>query len=83
MIKDYFISLSDFTEFVHKLNNKSLGKNIVINGINDFDLDQSFDLAIFSINDLEIDSENLSDYSKKIRKKIYSLYTKLAKIIFI
>ena len=70
MIKDYFISLSDFTEFVHKLNNKSLGKNIVINGINDFDLDQSFDLAIFSINDLEIDSENLSDYSKKIRKKI-------------
>ena len=73
MIKDYFISLSDFTEFVHKLNNKSLGKNIVINGIDDFDLDQSFDLAIFSINDLEIDSENLSDYSKKIRKKIYSL----------
>ena len=73
MIKDYFISLSDFTEFVHNLNNKSLGKNIVINGINDFDLDQSFDLAIFSINDLEIDSENLSDYSKKIRKKIYSL----------
>ena len=61
MIKDYFISLSDFTEFVHNLNNKSLGKNIVINGINDFDLDQSFDLAIFSINDLEIDSENLSD----------------------
>ncbi len=73
MIKDYFISLSDFTEFVHKLNNKSLGKNIVINGINDFNLDQSFDLAIFSINDLEIDSENLSDYTKKIRKKIYSL----------
>ena len=73
MIKDYFISLSDFTDFVHKLNNKSLGKNIVINGINDFDLDQSFDLAIFSISDLEIDSENLSDYTKKIRKKIYSL----------
>ena len=73
MIKDYFISLSNFTEFVHKLNNKSLGKNIVINGIDDFDLDQSFDLAIFSINDLLIDSENSSDYSAKIRKKIYGL----------
>ena len=73
MIKDYFISLSDFKEFIQKLNNKSLGKKIVINGINDFDLDQSFDLAIFSINDIETDSENLLDYTKKIRKKIYSL----------
>ena len=75
MIKDYFISLSDFKEFVNELNNNSLGRNIVINGIDDFDLDQSFDLAIFSINDQEIDRENLSDYSKKIRKKIYSLFT--------
>lgn len=73
MIKDYFISLSDFKEFVNELNNNSLGRNIVINGIDDFDLDQSFDLAIFSINDLQIDQENLSDYTKKIRKKIYSL----------
>ena len=64
MVKDYFISLSDLTEFIHKLNSKSLGRNIVINGINDFDLDQSFDLVIFSINDLEIDSDNLSDYTK-------------------
>ena len=73
MIKDYFISLYDFKEFVNELNNNSLGRNIVINGIDDFDLDQSFDLAIFSINDLQIDRENLSDYTKKIRKKIYSL----------
>ena len=79
MIKDYFISLSDFTEFVHNLNNKSLGKNIVINGINDFDLDQSFDLAIFSINDLEIDSENLSDYSKRSEKR-YIVYQVVAGI---
>ena len=73
MVTDYFNSLSDLTEFIHKLNSKSLGRNIIINGINDFDLDQSFDLAIFSINDPEIDSENLSDYTKKIRKKIYNL----------
>ena len=73
MIKDYFISLFDFKEFVNELNNNSLGRNIVINGIDDFDLDQSFDLAIFSINNLQIDRENLSDYTKKIRKKIYSL----------
>ena len=73
MVTDYFTSLSDLKEFIHKLNSKSLGRNIIINGINDFDLDQSFDLVIFSINDPEIDSENLSDYTKKIRKKIYNL----------
>ena len=64
---------SEGVEFVNELNNNSLGRNIIVNGIDDFDLDQSFDLAIFSINDLQIDQENLSDYTKKIRKKIYSL----------
>ena len=73
MIKDYFISLSDFKEFVNELNNNSLGRNIVINGINDFDLDQSFDLAIFSINDLQIDQENFQIIPKRLEKK-YTVY---------
>ena len=73
MIKDYFISLSDFKEFVNELNNNSLGRNIVINGIDDFDLDQSFDLTNFSINDLQVDQENFSDYTKRLEKK-YTVY---------
>lgn len=75
MIKDYFIPLVDSLEFVNNLNNNSFGKNIAINGRDDFDLDNSFDLVIFSINNLEFDSDNNLDYTKRIRKRLYSLST--------
>lgn len=69
MIRDYFIPLDYSKEFINNLNNKSFGKNIAINGIDDFDIDNSLDIVIFSINDLD----NNLDYTKKIRKRLYSL----------
>ena len=69
MIRDYFIPLAYSKEFNNNLNNKSFGKNIAINGIDDFDIDNSLDIVIFSINDLD----NNLDYTKKIRKRLYSL----------
>ena len=69
MIRDYFIPLDCSKEFINNLNNKSFGKNIARNGIDDFDIDNSLDIVIFSINDLD----NNLDYTKKIRKRLYSL----------
>lgn len=73
MLKDYFISLIDLKKFHNKLNNESFGRNIIINGIDEFEIDQSLDIVIFSVEDIKRTSINNSNYSKKIRKKLYHL----------
>ena len=73
MLKDYFSSLIDFKEFHDKLNKKSIGRNIIINGIDEFEIDQSFSMVIFSVEGIKLNSKNSLNYSKKIRKKLYRL----------
>ena len=73
MLKDYFSSLIDFKEFHDKLNKKSIGRNIIINGIDEFEIDQSISIVLFSVEGLKLASKNSLNYSKKIRKKLYRL----------
>jgi len=73
VLKDYFSSLIDFKEFHDKLNNESIGRNIIINGIDEFEIDQSINIVMFSVEGIKLSHKNNLNYSKKIRKKLYRL----------
>jgi len=73
VLQDYFSSLIDFKEFHDKLNNNTFGRNTLVNGIDQFEIDQSLDIVIFSVESIKLNPKNSFNYSKKIRKKLYRL----------
>ena len=68
MLKDYFSSLIDIKEFYDKLNKKSFGRNIIINGIDEFEIDQSFSIVMFSVEGIKLASKK-SKYSIGLKKE--------------